>query len=247
MSSNHHQGIQSALAELPQELKPQAAPLVTEKAMELLPPPCRILICGAGRGGLSYVLHSAGYKVTSVDLHPEHFRARPLTCRHVDLVKPLPFAGNEFDCVLAVEVIEHLENPWLFFREAIRVARENGRFLFTSPNVQTLASRLAFLRCGLLHYFRESSFRGCYHVSPIFDWNVERMALTTSARVASIRYSRTSWPRRDDVPRRHSRSLRYINRVLPCGRLLGEVAVYDIVKAAGSSGQPGVPPGTHYA
>ena len=49
----------------------------------------------------------------------------------------LPLADASFDCVLMSEVIEHLEEPQISIREAVRVLRPGGRLLITTPNYRS--------------------------------------------------------------------------------------------------------------
>jgi ubiquinone/menaquinone biosynthesis C-methylase UbiE len=49
----------------------------------------------------------------------------------------LPFAAGSMDCVLLSEVIEHLEEPQISTREAMRVLRPGGRLLITTPNYRS--------------------------------------------------------------------------------------------------------------
>src|SRR2546423_12977648 len=91
------------VTELPEPMEPQAAPRVWQMVLEMLPGPCRVLNAGAGRGGMSLLLDRAGYDVTSVDIHPDHFIAEGLNCEQADLNRPLEFADDSFDLVLAVE------------------------------------------------------------------------------------------------------------------------------------------------
>jgi glycosyltransferase involved in cell wall biosynthesis/SAM-dependent methyltransferase len=49
-----------------------------------------------------------------------------------------PYAENTFDVVLAMEVVEHLAlNPAHMFSEVERVLRPNGKFIVTTPNINS--------------------------------------------------------------------------------------------------------------
>jgi len=48
----------------------------------------------------------------------------------------LPFAGESFDLVVSVWVLEHLRDPETVFREVRRVLRPRGHFLFLTPNLR---------------------------------------------------------------------------------------------------------------
>lgn len=236
--------IDHRISALPQKLQPQAAPGTWEAALRELPQAGKTLNAGAGRGGLSWLLEGSGHTVTSVDLHPDHFAADGMECMFADLTQALPFEDASFDTVLAVEVAEHLENPWLFLREAMRVLRPNGMLVFTSPNVVNLASRLKYLKSGVLPYFRTESFEGCYHVTPIFPWSVERWCTTSTAVLDKVTYSRVDWPTRTDLPRFYSGGIiRHLKDMIPLNSLTGEIACYVIRK----TGPAKVNVGLHYA
>ncbi len=237
--------ISELLKGLPEGAEQQAAPGTWECVFSQLPNAGqKTLVAGAGRGGMSWLLDKAGHEVSSIDLHPEHFIVEGLSCTHSDLTKNLEFDDSAFDLVLAVEVIEHLENPWPFFREAIRVLRDDGVFIFTTPNVASFVSRWSYFVSGVLPYFREESFLGCYHVSPIFPWSVERCCLTTSAKIECITYSRFDFPRRNDIPR-HDDGLGWRRKILnyfPLNKHTGEIACFKIRK---TSETPSIVIGTH--
>ena len=65
--------------------------------------------------------------------------------------------GKRFDAIVAIEVIEHLENPYQFLRKAHALLKPDGVLIVTTPNVVDLDSRRQFLIQGDLWLFP----RGC--------------------------------------------------------------------------------------
>lgn len=112
-----------------------------------------VLDIGAGTGALSARLHAAGYRVSACDLYPEAFRVREIQCRAVDPGGTLPYADASVEAVLAVELLEHIENHERLFAEARRVLTPGGLLLFTTPNVLSLKSRVSFLLTGYPYSF----------------------------------------------------------------------------------------------
>jgi ubiquinone/menaquinone biosynthesis C-methylase UbiE len=60
----------------------------------------------------------------------------------------LPFAGESFDLVVCIWVLEHLRDPEGVLREVRRVLRPGGHFVFLTPNLRN--PLLAFNRMGRL-------------------------------------------------------------------------------------------------
>lgn len=57
----------------------------------------------------------------------------------------LSFEDASFDCVIALEVIEHIEPDDEFVSEGLRVLRPGGRFIFTTPNRLRLTALARYL------------------------------------------------------------------------------------------------------
>lgn len=60
---------------------------------------------------------------------------------------------EKYDVVLAVEIIEHLENPFHFIRQLQRHLKPDGFIVLTTPNVDSFFDRLWFLFHGYSYYF----------------------------------------------------------------------------------------------
>lgn len=114
-------------------------------------PGVRVLDVGAGQGALAKRLLDAGYEVSACDMFPEMFRVPGVECRGVDAHGRLPYDDRAFDLVTATELVEHLESHAGFFAEISRVLRPGGFFLFSTPNIMSLKSRMRFLFTGYLY------------------------------------------------------------------------------------------------
>ena len=99
-----------------------------------------VLEIGFGDGYGTHQLAETAAQVTAVDVEPEavaHAQQRygSETCwfRTYDGTT-LPFDDASFDLVVALQVIEHIEDDAGFAREACRVLKPGGLFICTTPN-----------------------------------------------------------------------------------------------------------------
>jgi len=111
----------------------------------------RIAELGAGGGHVSFWLLKQGFSdISCVDIdnyltYPE-INAKFLQC---DLSRDkLPFNDSSLDGIIAIEVIEHLENMVWCFNEISRTLKTGGWFLMAIPNAANLRRRIDFLRKG---------------------------------------------------------------------------------------------------
>jgi SAM-dependent methyltransferase len=75
--------------------------------------------------------------------------------------RPAALRSTEYDCVLLLEVIEHLAHPVAFLAEAARLVRPGGFILITTPAVDNVVGR--YLPSWCTHYAPPN------HVS-LFTW-----------------------------------------------------------------------------
>ena len=114
----------------------------------------RVLDIGAGHGALSEGLAELGKDVAACDVLPQLFQAPDIECRPIDPERgELPFDDASFDMAFAVEVVEHIDGHMKLFAEVSRVLRPGGTFIFTTPNILSLKSRLRFLMTGYYYSF----------------------------------------------------------------------------------------------
>ncbi len=115
-------------------------PWVIEEVGQRIVQKAFILDIGCGAGLLSNPLAEAGYFVTGVDLSESSLavaRKRDSTGRVQYLqanAYSLPFPNNSFDVVCAMDILEHVEKPYLLIAEASRVLKTGGIFFFHTFN-----------------------------------------------------------------------------------------------------------------
>ena len=105
----------------------------------------------------------------------------------VDLENKWPYSRNSFGGVIAVDVIEHMENIWHFFREAFRVAEDF--VIVATPNVESAFSHYCFMQSGWLWSFCPKEIERSHHLTPVFRWQVEKAAQYNSWIVESVTYT----------------------------------------------------------
>jgi SAM-dependent methyltransferase len=134
-----------------------------------------LLDAGAGSGKISKKLKEIGYSVRACDIETQHFQPKDIIIDFADLNHKLPYSDKSFDYITAIELMEHLENPWNFIREAHRITKPKGILIVSSPNMESLSGRIKFLFGKPFPYFKYYRFKEINHVTPIFTWNIQRM------------------------------------------------------------------------
>ncbi len=117
----------------------------------------RVLDVPAGRGALAQHLAELGFQVVACDLYPDLFEAPGVPIHRGDLNRELPFADGEFDYVVCLEGLEHLENPHQAVRELARVLRPGGQVVVSVPNILNIEERVKNLLHGYTSHFKPIS------------------------------------------------------------------------------------------
>lgn len=87
------------------------------------------------------------------------------------------FSEGKYDVVVAIEILEHLENPWHFMRESRKLLREGGLLVLSTPNVDSVLDRIVYLKEGYSFYFGEGAYvHSGGHITPVPDWLLRKAA-----------------------------------------------------------------------
>lgn len=160
----------------------------------------KVLDVGAGHGAFSKKLYELGYDVSACDLSPEIFYFDKIECTKIDLTEPLPYEDNIFDVIVALEVMEHILDHEVFFREAQRILKPGGQLFISTPNILSLKSRVRFLFSGFFYSFKPLDLQksdGMQHVASLtldqYNYIGVRNGFETAVTKVDKRQSSSRW------------------------------------------------------
>ena len=131
----------------------------------------RVVDVGCGGGALWSLLREEFSTYCGVDaVRYENFPPAH-EFHHADLDHAeWPIAHGRADLVVAVETIEHLENPWAFMRALMRTAKPGGWIVVTTPNQLSWLSLSTLFTKRRFSAFQDAHFpahRICASSNPI--------------------------------------------------------------------------------
>lgn len=100
----------------------------------------KILDCGCGRGIASQILKESGYiNVIGIDIDKNALKYARGICsvREMDCQNFI-FPPKTFDVVLALNIIEHLQNPRKFLIGVRKILKDDGILILSLPNTNFL-------------------------------------------------------------------------------------------------------------
>jgi cyclopropane fatty-acyl-phospholipid synthase-like methyltransferase len=138
----------------------------------------KILDLGAGEGALSARLSDLGFHVTAADKDQDNFKCTQAKFSRInfdsldEIAQFVAQHEGEFDAVLGIEVIEHVQDQWQYLRQLMKMAKPGGLVLITTPNTTSWISRLLFFFTGRFHQFADGDL-SYGHINPISPWELE--------------------------------------------------------------------------
>jgi SAM-dependent methyltransferase len=130
----------------------------------------KILDTGCGKGNLTRKLQKCGFDVFACDINDVARLKKPVHFKQVNLNYKLPYKNSSFDVIVCLEVIEHLENPWLLISEFYRMLNDGGKLFISSPNLSNCLARIYYLFSGKLWLFKEHKTD---HINPVSYWEID--------------------------------------------------------------------------
>ena len=143
---------------------------------------------GAGEGRFRDVAADLCSSFVAVDVVRHHGLAPVVRFVRADLDReaiPLPDASA--DAVVAIETIEHLENPRALVRELARVVRRGGWVAVTTPNQLSLLSLASLILKGQFVAFQDGSYPA--HRTALLEADLRRIAAECGLEQVDVRYT----------------------------------------------------------
>lgn len=163
-------------------------------AAAALEPGEQVLDVGAKWGGFGAHARDAGVAIayTGLDLSLDNVRKATdlgLDVRLADASEPLPVASSAYDCVVCLELLEHLVAPLELLAEIRRALRPGGRAVLSVPNPYSWVEIYRELR---RRPDREGHLSG--FTTPVLENLLALAGMRVERRLgSSLRVPRTRW------------------------------------------------------
>ncbi len=152
----------------------------------------RILILGAGAGAFDQRLIDNGYSnILAVEYYKDIYVPKMEVVSR-DLNEDFNDLGI-FDVVIAIEIIEHIENQFHFMRQVNDLLASDGFALVTTPNVESVISRIKFFLRGYLSCFSPSEVTETGHINPVFLPIFRTHLKSIGLKLSEVTYSTYLW------------------------------------------------------
>ena len=163
-------------------------------------PACRrVLDIPCGEGAFVERISALGLEVHAADCE-DLLQASGANFQRADMNQRLPYADGQFDAVVSIDGIEHLQQPFGFVRECARILRGGGSLIVSTPNISSLRSRWRWMLTGFHNKCKnplnEERPSPLDHLSMISFPQLRHMLHTSAFRLTSIRTNRikpVSW------------------------------------------------------
>ena len=139
---------------------------------------------GCGQGAFSPRLVDRGMMVDACDIDVSQIKAEVNRKIQLDLNREIPSGTftTKYDVILAVEIIEHLQNPWKYLHDCSKLLGPGGFIVLTTPNISNFISRLRFFMKGALLAFEVADLKHG-HITPLSFVQIENLCRSLSLEI----------------------------------------------------------------
>ncbi len=172
-----------------------------QQVLDSLPANAKILDIGSGTGHLSGWMASMGYQVTGLEPAANMIELARKNFPQIEFIEgvssSLPFPDGTFDMIIAFEVFRYLDKTenLATFREANRVTKKGGTFIFTQVNKFASDFYYPFYYIKKVFYtLFKKTYHYCFFTTPGQQENLLKKAgfpetQTIGRMAASIRFA----------------------------------------------------------
>lgn|GEM_PF-481794 len=169
---------------------------IAEQFVHILPHGSSLIDLAAGAGALSLRLRDLGYTVSSCDYVTENFRPEDIPFTKINLNEKFSGAIDQtYDAIVAIEILEHLENPRNLFREAWKLLRPGGHLFLSTPNIDNPVSKAYFARLGYFQWFSNNDYESEGHITPVSFRQLQWIIIETGFKIVLVDSYGNPWDR----------------------------------------------------
>jgi len=109
----------------------------------------KLLDIGCANGFITKEFVKMKYQAYGIDISSKllkQAKKKEVKVKQIDINNGLSFSNNFFDFIFAGEIIEHIQNTEIIFKEINRVLKKNGQIIITTPNLAHLPDRIKLLK-----------------------------------------------------------------------------------------------------
>jgi len=159
----------------------------------LLPPGVHSVLdvgCSVGALGAS-IKASTGAQVTGIEYSPamaaeaEKVLDRVFVGDATAVIDGTSLEGMQFDAIIFADVLEHLPDPWLVLRRAVRLLSPGGRIIASLPNIRHLSTIYHLVVLGYWPY-RDRGIHDRTHLRFFTRRNVLELFRSANLEIESV-------------------------------------------------------------
>ena len=159
----------------------------------LLPPGVHSVLdvgCSVGALGAS-IKASTGAQVTGIEYSPamaaeaEKVLDRVFVGDATAVIDGSTLEGMQFDAIIFADVLEHLPDPWLVLRRAVRLLTPGGRIIASLPNIRHLSTIYHLVVLGYWPY-RDRGIHDRTHLRFFTRRNVLELFRSANLEIESV-------------------------------------------------------------